>query len=143
MYAISELAAELEISPSTIRFYEEKGLIQPERSAGNQRLYSRRHKARLKLILRGKRFGFSLAEIAEMIGYADSPMHEETQIRKSLAFGRKKLEEIARTKEELALLEADILAVQKILEKRLQSLEKEADPSGKPVPENPMQTPDS
>ncbi|WP_303649884.1 MerR family transcriptional regulator [Desulfobotulus pelophilus] len=122
MYAISELAAELEISPSTIRFYEDKGLISPERSAGNQRLYSRKHKARLKLILRGKRFGFSLAEIAEMIGYADVPLHEADQIRKSLAFGREKLEEIRRKKEDLALLEADILSMQEFLEKRLQSI---------------------
>ncbi|WP_281282291.1 MerR family transcriptional regulator [Desulfobotulus alkaliphilus] len=122
MYAISELAAELEISPSTIRFYEDKGLISPERSAGNQRLYSRKHKARLKLILRGKRFGFSLAEIAEMIGYADVPLNEAEQICKSLAFGREKLEEIRRKKEDLALLEADILAMQEVLEKRLQAL---------------------
>lgn len=122
MYSISELAGELEISPSTIRFYEDKGLIFPERSAGNQRLYSKQHKARLKLILRGKRFGFSLAEIAEMIGYADIPLHEAEQISRSLAFGREKLAEIASKKEDLALLEADILAMQHLLEKRLEAL---------------------
>lgn len=127
MYSISELAGELEISPSTIRFYEDKGLIQPDRSAGNQRLYAKQHKARLKLILRGKRFGFSLAEIAEMIGYADIPLHEEEQICRSLAFGREKLAEIARKKEDLALLEMDILAMQDILEKRLKALKERSD----------------
>ena len=61
-YTISELAAEFDISPSTIRFYEEKGLLSPERSQGNQRVYSYKHRKRLKLILRGKRFGASLDE---------------------------------------------------------------------------------
>ena len=115
----------LAISPSTIRFYEDKGLILPERTPGNQRLYSRKDRARLKLILRGKRFGFSLDEIAKIIGMADAETSEVSQIEKSLVYGRQKLEQIQERKTELALLEEDLLSMQAMLEKRLQELKGE------------------
>ncbi|MEJ5366242.1 MAG: MerR family DNA-binding transcriptional regulator [Desulfosoma sp.] len=124
-FTISELAAQLDISPRTIRFYEEKGLISPRRTPGNQRVYTPKDRARLKLILRGKRFGFSLDEIAEMIGMPDSDMAEVEQIRKSLDYGRKKLEEIRDRMKDLIILEQDLLAVQKKLLKRLEELTKE------------------
>lgn len=123
-YSISELAQELDISTRTIRFYEEKGLISPRRSAGNQRQYSRRDRARLKLILRGKRFGYSLEQIAEMIGMAEVDLDEAEQIRRSLAYGQEKLAEIAQRVEELRLLEQDILAVRQKLLLRLAQLDK-------------------
>ena len=63
-FSISQLASELKISTRSIRFYEERGLIAPQRTSGNQRIYGKRDRARLKLILRGKRFGYSLIEIA-------------------------------------------------------------------------------
>ncbi len=122
-YTISELAQELEISTRTIRFYEEKGLISPRRSPGNQRQYSRRDRARLKLILRGKRFGYSLEQIAEMIGMAEVDLDEAEQIRRSLAYGQEKLQEINQRIEELRLLEQDILAVRQRLFDRLAQLE--------------------
>ncbi|ROQ92145.1 MerR family transcriptional regulator [Desulfosoma caldarium] len=128
VFSISELAAQLDISPRTIRFYEEKGLITPRRTAGNQRVYTPKDRARLKLILRGKRFGFSLDEIAEMIGMADTDMDEVDQIRKSLDYGRKKLQEIRDRMKDLVILEQDLLAVQKKLQKRLQELTKEEIP---------------
>jgi len=122
-YFISELASEMDVSPRTIRFYEEKGLLSPARTPGNQRVYSPGDRARLKLILRGKRFGFSLDEIAEMIGFADTPLDEAEQIRKSLVYGERKLEEIRRRKEDLRLLEEDLLAVRRRLLQRLEELE--------------------
>jgi DNA-binding transcriptional MerR regulator len=118
-YTISQLATEFDISPRTIRFYEEKGLISPDRTKGNQRKYSRRDRARLKLILRGKRFGYSLDEIAEMIGMTDVNMSEREQIEKSLAFGEKKLAEIRERIRDLELLEQDILTVKEKLLKTL------------------------
>ena len=121
-YSISTLAALLEISPSTIRFYEEKGLILPSRSSGNQRIYTKRDKARLRLILRGKRFGFSLKEIAEMIGHADAEPTESEQIETTLAFARNQLADIEARRKELDLLEADIRAMQEKLEARLKAL---------------------
>jgi len=123
-YTISDLATEFEISSRTIRFYEEKGLISPERTKGNQRKYSRRDHARLKLILRGKRFGYSLDEIAEMIGMTDVNMSEAEQIEKSLAYGEKKLVEIREHIRELEFLEEDILSVKEKLLKTLAKLKK-------------------
>ncbi len=124
-YTISQIADQLDISTRTIRFYEEKGLIKPNRTRGNQRVYTPRNKARLKLILRGKRFGFSLDEIAEMIGMADNRVEETDQIEKSLAFGDAKLKEIQERKKELVLLEQDILATREKLIKRKIELEKQ------------------
>lgn len=66
-YSISELAAEFSITPRTIRFYEEKGLLRPDRQ-GLVRQYSPHDRVRLLLILRGKRLGFSLSESEEIIG---------------------------------------------------------------------------
>lgn len=117
-FQISELAAQLEMSPHTIRFYEDKGLISPQRTPGNQRIYTTKDRARLRLILRGKRFGFSLDEIAEMIGMADTEVNELTQIEKSIAYGREKLDEIQKRKEELELLEKDMLALHDSLVQR-------------------------
>ena len=65
-YSISDLARELDITTRTIRFYEEQGMLSPERR-GLERIYSARDKVTLKLILRGKRIGFSLAECRELI----------------------------------------------------------------------------
>ncbi|HOP30425.1 MAG TPA: MerR family transcriptional regulator [Spirochaetota bacterium] len=114
-YTISELAGEFDISPSTIRFYEEKGLLVPERSQGNQRVYSQKHRGRLKLILRGKRFGATLDEIAEMIGMADAEVSEIEQIDKSLYYINKKYEEIQIHKNEIKLFEKDLLALKEKL----------------------------
>lgn len=122
-YTISDLAAEFDTSTRTIRFYEEKELLSPQRSTGNQRVYSRRDRARLKLILRGKRFGYSLDEIAEMIGMTDIDTDEVAQIQKSLAYGERKLREIRHRIEELGLLEEDLLAVREKLLGRLEMLE--------------------
>lgn len=123
-YTISDLATEFEISPRTIRFYEEKGLISPKRTKGNQRKYARRDRARLKLILRGKRFGYSLDEIAEMIGMTDVNMSEAEQIQKSLAYGEKKLAEIRERIRELDLLQEDLLSVKERLLKSLAEIKK-------------------
>lgn len=121
-YSISELAAEFDISPRSIRFYEEKGLLSPQRTAGNQRIYGRRDRARLKLVLRGKRFGYSLDEIAEMIGMTDIEMDERDQIVASLAYGEKKLQDIKSRIQDLQLMEEDLLCVKRKLLRRLAEL---------------------
>lgn len=69
-FSISDLCAEFEVTPRALRFYEDEGLIAPERR-GTVRIYSHRDRARLAWILRGKRVGFSLAEIKEMIDLYD------------------------------------------------------------------------
>jgi len=75
LYTIGELASEFDVTTRTIRFYESKGLIAPTRR-GVARSYSRRDRARLKLILRGKNLGFSLEAIAEYLKLYDAdPAH--------------------------------------------------------------------
>ncbi|QDO96085.1 MerR family DNA-binding transcriptional regulator [Ferrovibrio terrae] len=69
-YTITDLAHEFKVTPRAIRFYEDKGLLHPSRQ-GMMRVYAKRDRARLLLILRGKRLGFSLAEIREMIDLYD------------------------------------------------------------------------
>ena len=124
VYIISDLATEFDISSRTIRFYEEKRLISPQRTKGNQRIYDKRDRARLKLILRGKRFGYSLDEIAEMIGMTDLNISEVEQIEKSLDYAKKKLAEIRGRIKDLELLEEDLLSVKEKLYNRLDQLKR-------------------
>ncbi|MGB0966415.1 MAG: MerR family transcriptional regulator [Litorivicinus sp.] len=79
LFSINELADTFEISARAIRFYEDKGLLAPTR-VGSRRVYTRRDRARLQLILRGKRLGFSLGEIAE---YLDLYDQDPTQVAQS------------------------------------------------------------
>lgn len=123
-FTISDLADEFDVSQRTIRFYEEKGLISPERTKGKHRIYLPRDRARLKLILRGKRFGYTLEEIAEMIGMTDIDMDEAEQIQKSLAYGDRKLSELHERIEELKLLEQDLLSLRRRLSSRLRAIQK-------------------
>jgi len=121
-FTISELAAELDISPSAIRFYEDKGLISPSRTSGNQRLYTKHDRGRLKLILRGKRFGASLAEIAEMVGPAENEISEKQQIEKSMHYIDRRFEELQDRKKEILIYEKDLIALKKKLQERLNSI---------------------
>jgi len=83
-YSISDLARELDITTRAIRFYEEQGLLAPERR-GQERIYSARDKVSLKLILRGKRIGFSLAECRELIELYDPSSGNHVQLNSMLA----------------------------------------------------------
>ncbi|MFV0476334.1 MAG: MerR family transcriptional regulator [Parahaliea sp.] len=78
-YSISDLASEFDITTRAIRFYEEKGLINPRRD-GQKRLYSPADRVRIKLILRGKRIGMSLAESAEVIDLYNPQHNNEEQL---------------------------------------------------------------
>jgi DNA-binding transcriptional MerR regulator len=78
-YSISDLARELDITTRRIRFYEEQGMLSPERR-GLERIYSARDKVTLKLILRGKRIGFSLAECRDLIGLYDPSGGNQKQL---------------------------------------------------------------
>ena len=80
-YTISDLAREFGITPRAIRFYEGEGLLSPER-AGSKRIYSKRDRTSLRLILRGKRLGLSLAEIGELIGMYDGVRNSVPQLRR-------------------------------------------------------------
>src|SRR5687768_2140731 len=97
-YTISDLAREFDLTTRAMRFYEDMGLLQPERSGpgGRNRVYSARDRTRLKLTLRAKRLGLSLSEARELIDMYDSPRDTGPQLRKFLAIlaqHRKQLEE--------------------------------------------------
>ncbi len=83
-YTISQLASEFSITTRTIRFYEEKGLLQPQRK-GQQRLYSSADRVRLTLILRGKRIGMSLQESQDIIEMYDPKRGNVEQLQQLLA----------------------------------------------------------
>src|SRR3546814_2722683 len=83
-YSISDLSEEFGVTARALRFYEDEGLIAPERQ-GLARIYSRRDRARLAWILRGKRVGFSLSDIREMIDLYDADEEHEEQLRVTVA----------------------------------------------------------
>jgi DNA-binding transcriptional MerR regulator len=83
-FSISELAQEFDLTTRAIRFYEDSGLLTPERS-GRQRIYSARDRTRLKLTLRGKRLGLTLAEVKELVDMYESPRDTAPQLTKFLA----------------------------------------------------------
>ena len=96
-YTISDLAKEFDLTTRAIRFYEDMGLLQPQRTGagGRSRIYSARDRTRLKLTLRAKRLGLSLIEAKEIIDSYDSPRDTAPQLRKFLVVlveHRKKLE---------------------------------------------------
>ena len=82
-FSISDLAREFGITPRTIRFYEDQGLLAPRRE-GLTRVFTRRDRTRLKLALRGKRLGFSLAEIRYLIEMYDTARDKNTQLTEFL-----------------------------------------------------------
>jgi len=90
-YTIAELAREFDVTTRTIRFYEDKNLISPER-LGQRRIYGPRDRIRLRLIMRGKRLGFSLDEIAGIIGLYDVDPTETAQLKHFLAKIRERQE---------------------------------------------------
>ncbi len=99
-YGIAELAEEFGVTTRTIRFYEDRGLISPERR-GQRRIYRARDFVRLRLIMRGKRLGFSLEEISQMIDLYDVDPSEVRQLRHFL-------EKIRQRKAQLLMQQADI-----------------------------------
>ncbi|WP_285291733.1 MerR family DNA-binding transcriptional regulator [Bacillus sp. ISL-35] len=108
MYSISDLAEEFGVTTRTIRYYEELGLLNPARSEGGRRVYSSSDLARLKLVLRGKRFGFSLEEIKEMVLLFDEDRSGEKQLKRTIEYGEEKLAEVNERIAELVEIKEEI-----------------------------------
>ncbi len=100
MMTIRAMCEAFDVTPRTLRFYEAKGLLSPVRD-GQKRLYSRRDRARLGLILRGKRFGFSLEELRQTLDLYDRDGGNTAQRRKAYALGLKRLAEMEVQRAEL------------------------------------------
>ena len=99
-YSIRQLCREYGVTPRALRFYEDKALLSPERR-GQVRIYSGRDRARLQLILRGKRVGFSLGEIGEMLELYDRQDGGATQMAASLGRFRERVVALRRQREDL------------------------------------------
>jgi DNA-binding transcriptional MerR regulator len=100
LMTIRQMCDAFEVTPRTLRFYESKELLFPIRD-GLKRLFTRRDRARLKLILRGKRFGFSLEEIRQLLDMYDMDDQQITQLTRTLELARKRLAEMEQQRADL------------------------------------------
>jgi DNA-binding transcriptional MerR regulator len=107
IFAISDLAREFGITPRTIRFWEDQGILAPERE-GSKRVFTRRDRARLKMALRGKRLGLSLAEIKDLIGMYASTEDETPQLLECLRVMSKRREALVQQREDIEAMLAEI-----------------------------------
>ena len=109
---IRQMCDQFDITPRTLRFYEARELIFPERR-GQHRLYSRADRARVTLILRGKRFGFSLEQIRQLLELYDPAERNRTQTEATLVPARERLSDMIRQRDELgtAIIELSRLIV--------------------------------
>ena len=101
-FSISDLAREFGVTTRAIRFYEDEGLLSPGRS-GRQRVYTSRDHVRLKLIVRGKRLGFSLSEVREIIEMYDLDPGESGQLRYFLEQIKKRREALQQQRHDIEL----------------------------------------
>lgn len=99
---IREMCDTYEVTPRTLRFYEAKELLSPIRE-GQKRLFTKRDRARLKLILRGKRFGFSLEEIRQLLDLYHIGDQQHTQLSRTYEIGCERLADMERQRDELAV----------------------------------------
>ena len=99
-YSISDLASEFDVTTRTIRFYEEKGLLDPRRE-GTRRIYSPADRTKLRLILRGKRLGFSLDESAGIILMYGTPGNNRKQLERLIAKIQEKHVDLKRQQNDL------------------------------------------
>lgn len=107
VYTIGEMCAEFDVTPRTLRFYEYKELLSPIRER-QKRLFTNKDRARLKLILRGKRFGFSLAELKDLLDLYELGDGQVTQLTETLRFAEKHLSEMVAQRDELNEAIADL-----------------------------------
>ncbi len=107
-FTIGDLAREFDVTHRTLRFYEDKGLISPRRE-GQNRIYSRRDRARLKLVILGRKVGFSLAEIKEMLEFYDLKDGHVSQLQLALSRFSQQIATLRRKKSDIeqAIAELD------------------------------------
>ena len=108
MKDITEVAQAYDVSTRTIRYYEELGLLKPDRTAGNIRIYTKAEVVKLKLILRGKRYGFTLEEIKEMILLFDKDRTGIKQLERTIDFGNEKIGQVEAKIQELTEMKMEM-----------------------------------
>ncbi|NVK55364.1 MAG: MerR family DNA-binding transcriptional regulator [Alteromonadaceae bacterium] len=122
-YSIGELAKEFDITPRSIRFYEEQDLLSPERT-GQTRIYCNKDRVRLKLILRGKRLGFSLAEIKNLFELYDSNPNSMLQLETMLQMTEQKRAILRQQLDDIQMLMAELDEVENRCRDELAELQK-------------------
>ncbi|MGE7092624.1 MerR family transcriptional regulator [Lysinibacillus sp. NPDC048646] len=125
MKTIQEVAKEFHVSTRTIRYYEELGLLNPGRSNTHQRTFSKKEMAKLKLIFRGKRFGFSLDEIKEMVLLFDFDRTGIQQLQRTVAYGEQKMQEIDDKIAELLQMKSELQQLHGMFNEKLTTLKGE------------------
>ncbi len=123
-YTISQLSKEFGVTARTLRFYEDKGLLNPARE-GQNRIFSHRDRARLKLILQGKRVGFSLSEIKEMLDLYDLRDGQVTQLRVALGKFEERIQHLEQQKVDIEQAIADLERTKEIVRGMLKERESE------------------
>lgn len=98
--SIREMCDTFDVTPRALRFYEAKALLSPIR-AGQKRLFTRRDRARLKLIRRGKRFGFSLDDIRQLLDMYDLDDQHQRQLERTMELARDRLDQMRRQRDDL------------------------------------------
>jgi DNA-binding transcriptional MerR regulator len=126
LFGIRDLAREFGVSARTLRFYEEKGLVNPRR-AGQDRLYSRRDRARLKYVMMGKAVGFSLDEIREMLDLYDVGDRQVTQLRVAHDKFGERIARLQRQRDEIDRAIAELAHARKIIDGMLATRERGAE----------------
>lgn len=121
-FSISDLAKEFDVTIRTIRYYEGEGLLAPTR-VGQTRVFASRDRTRLKLILRGKRLGFSLSEIREIIGLFDDAPGETGQLRYFLDRIADRRRHLQQQREDIDITLSELAAVERRCQERLSELE--------------------
>ncbi|MFM4842073.1 MerR family DNA-binding transcriptional regulator [Aeromonas sp. R4-1] len=120
-FSISELAREFDITTRSIRFYEDQGLLNPARE-GQTRIYSKQDRVRLKLTLRGKRLGFSLAEIRELFDLYDADKSSRTQLQTMLGLVEEKRETLQQQMEDIRMVLLELDAAEQHCQQALSQL---------------------
>ncbi len=108
LMTIREMCDAYGVTARTLRFYEAKELLSPIREGGQKRLFTKRDRARLKLILRGKRFGFALEEIRQLLDLYDMGDQQQTQLRETYQIAQRHLDTLEKQREELDVAIADL-----------------------------------
>jgi len=118
-FAISDLAREFDITPRTIRFWEDQDILAPQRE-GSKRIFTRRDRARLKMALRGKRLGLSLAEIKDLIGMYASTEDETPQLLECLRVMEKRRAALQQQREDIEAMLGEIAQFETQCQEELQ-----------------------
>ncbi|NBR89115.1 MAG: MerR family DNA-binding transcriptional regulator [Rhodobacteraceae bacterium] len=121
LMTIREMCDAYDVTPRTLRFYEAKELLFPIRE-GQKRLFTHRDRARLKLIIRGKRFGFSLEEIRQLLELYKRGEEQVTQLEKTYEVAQTRMDDLVRQRDELNAAIADLAEQMKWGERMISSM---------------------